>query len=65
MDQKNVSLRGGGVDLPECQERRRGKHKGTEKSVFFFGGKGEGGDQLSGGEGGGERGSNRMVTYTH
>ena len=24
--QKNVSLRGAGVDLPECQERRRGKH---------------------------------------
>ena len=35
--QKNVSLRGAGVDLPECQERRRGKHKGTKKSVFFFG----------------------------
>ena len=25
--QINVSLRGAGVDLPECQERRRGKHK--------------------------------------
>ena len=25
---KNVSLRGA-VDLPECQERRRGKHKST------------------------------------
>ena len=33
---KNVSLRGAGVDLPECQERHRGKHKGTKKSVFFF-----------------------------
>ena len=36
--QKNVSLRGAGVDLPECQERRRGKHKSTKKvSVFFLG----------------------------
>ena len=26
---KNVSPRGAGVDLPECQERRRGKHKST------------------------------------
>ena len=34
--QKNVSLRGAGVDFQECQERRRGKHKGTKKSVFFF-----------------------------
>ena len=29
--QKNVSLRGAGVDLPECQERRRGKHKSTPR----------------------------------
>ena len=36
--QPNVSLRGAGVDLPECQERHRGKHKGTKKSVFFLGG---------------------------
>ena len=33
---KKVSLRGAGVDLPECQERRRGKHKSTTKSVFFW-----------------------------
>ena len=30
--QQNVSLGGAGVDLPECQERPRGKHK---KVVFF------------------------------
>ena len=41
--QKNVSLRhlpqiSMTIDLPECQERRRGKHKGTKKvSVFFEG----------------------------
>ena len=33
---KNVCLRGAGVDLPECQERRREKHRSTKKSVFFF-----------------------------
>ena len=32
---KKVSLRESGVDLPECQERRRGKHN-TKKSVFFL-----------------------------
>ena len=35
LPKKNVSLRRAGVDLPECQERRRGKHKSTKKSVFF------------------------------
>ena len=30
--QQNVSLRGAGVDLPECQ----GQAQGTKKSVFFF-----------------------------
>ena len=32
---KDVSLRGAGVDRPECQERRRSKHKSTIESVFF------------------------------
>ena len=32
---KNVSLRGDGVDLPECEERRRGKHDMVRVSCFF------------------------------
>ena len=33
--QQNVSLRGAGVDLPECQERRRQAHKHEKVSVFL------------------------------
>ena len=33
---KKCQSEGGRVDLPECPEHRRGKHKSTKKSVFFF-----------------------------